>query len=76
MSSGQKAVISSLSKLNIESKTSLTKVVKFGMPFENITLKVKVKLSFGQKAVISSLSKLNIESKNFIFQSCSVWYAI
>ena len=44
-----KAVISSLSKLNMESKTSFTKVAQFGMPFENVILKAKVKLSFGQK---------------------------
>ena len=31
MSFGHKAVISSLFKLNIESKTSFTKVVQFGM---------------------------------------------
>ena len=32
------------------------------MLFENVTKKVKVKLSFGHKAVISSLSKLDIKS--------------
>ena len=55
LSFGHKAVISSLSKLNINPKTSFTKVAQFGMIFE----KVKVKLSFGHKSVISSLSKLN-----------------
>ena len=43
-----------------DQKTSLTKIVQFGMIFENITYKVKVKLSFGHRAVISILSKLNI----------------
>ena len=56
-------------------KTPPTKDVWFGMLFEYVTLKLKVKLSFGHKAVISSLSKLNIESKNFFYRSCSVWYA-
>ena len=37
MSFGHKAVILSLSKLNIESKTSFTKVAQFGSLFENIT---------------------------------------
>ena len=37
LSFGHKAVISSLFKLNIESKTSFTKVAQFGMLFENIT---------------------------------------
>ena len=37
MSFGHKAVILSFSKLNIESKTSFTKVAQFGMLFENIT---------------------------------------
>ena len=45
----------------LNQKTSCTKVGQFGMLFENVTKKVKVKLSFGQTAVISSLSKLNIE---------------
>ena len=38
------------------------------MLFENVTHKVKVKLSFGHKAVVLLLSKLNIESKNFFIQ--------
>ena len=66
MSFGHKAVISSLSKLNMESKTSFTKIAQFGMLLENITEKVKVKLSFGHKAVISSLSKLNIRAKTVL----------
>ena len=37
LSFGHKAVISSLFKLNIESKTYFTKVVQFGMRFENVT---------------------------------------
>ena len=37
LSFGHKAVILSLSKQNIESKTSLTKVVQFGMLFEIFT---------------------------------------
>ena len=57
-------------------KTSFSKVLQFGMLFENSTSKVKVKLSFGHKAVISSLSKLNTKSKNFFYKSSSVWYAI
>ena len=60
---GHKAVISSLFKLNMESKTSFKKVAQFGMLLENIT--EKVKLSFGHKPVISSLSKLNIKAKLF-----------
>ena len=56
-------------------KTSFTKDAQFGMLFEIITYKVKIKLSFGHEAVISSLSKLNIESKNFFYKRCSVWYA-
>ena len=44
-------------------KTSFTKVAKFGMPFENISIKVKVMLSFGHKAVISSVSKLTYNQK-------------
>ena len=38
------------------------------MLFENLTKKVKVKLSFGHKAVISSLSKLIIKSKYFFYK--------
>ena len=76
LSFGHKVVILSLSKLNIKSKTSFTKVLQFGMLFENVTKNVKVKLSFGLKAVILSLFKLNIESKNFFYKICSVWYAI
>ena len=72
LSFGQISVILLLSRLNIESKGFFTKVVQFGMPFENVTKKVKVKLSFGQIAVISSLSKLNIESKSFFYKNCSV----
>ena len=63
---GHKAVISSLSKLNTESKTSFTKVAQFGMLLENIKEKVKVKLSFGHKPVISSFTKLNIKAKTFL----------
>ena len=66
MSFGHKAVISSLSKLNMESKTFFTKIAQFGMLLENITEKVKVKLSFSHKAVISSLSKLNIRAKTVL----------
>ena len=47
----------------MDQKIHLTKVVQFGMVFEDITYKVKVKLLFDHKVVILSLSKLNIESK-------------
>ena len=47
LSFGHKTDILSLSKLNFESKTYFTKVVQFGMLFENNTKKVKVKLLFG-----------------------------
>ena len=56
---GHKSVISSASKLNIESKNFFTKVVQFGILCENFIEKVKVKMSFGHKTVISSLSKPN-----------------
>ena len=65
LSFGHKAVISSLSKLHIESKNFFSKGAQVGILFEIIKYKARVKLSFGHKAVISSLSKLNIESKNF-----------
>ena len=58
-------VILSLSELNIKSKNSFTKVVQFGMLFENVVYKVKVKRSFSHKEDISSVSKPNIESENF-----------
>ena len=61
MSFGHKAV-----KLNMESKTFFTKIAQFGMLLENITEKVKVKLSFSHKAVILSLSKLNIRAKTVL----------
>ena len=76
LSFGHKAVISSLPKLNMESKNFFYKSCLFGMLFKIMTSKVKVKLSFGHKAVISSLSKLNIESKNFFYKTFSVWYSI
>ena len=60
---GHKAVISSLSKLNIESKTSFTKVVQFGMLFEIISSKVKVKKSLGHKAVISHIGDNSLVEK-------------
>ena len=76
LSSGHNVVIASLSKLNFKSKTSFTKVVQFGMLFDNVAYKVKVELSFGHKAVVSSLFKLNIVvSKNLFYKSWSVWYA-
>ena len=62
LSFGHNAVILSLSTLNIESKTYFTKVVYFGMLFENTSWKVKIKLSFAHKAVILSLSTLIIKS--------------
>ena len=79
-----KAVILSLSKLNIESKTYFTKVAQFGILlgiikykiFEKVAYKVKVELSFGLKAIILSLSKLTIKSENFFYKSCSFRYAI
>ena len=37
----------------------------FGMQYEIITQKVKVKFSFAQKAIISLLSKVNIKSKTY-----------
>ena len=57
-------------------KISFTKVVQFGMLFENVSKEVKDKRLFGRKAFILSLSKLIIESKDFFLQSCSLWYAI
>ena len=76
LSFGHKAVISSLSKLNMESKNFFYKSCLVWYAIKDYDKKVKVKLSFGQKTVISSLSKLNIESKNFFYESCSIWYAI
>ena len=63
LSFGHKAVISSLSKLNIESKTSFTKVAQFGMLFEIISSKVKVKKSLGHKAVISHIGDNSLVEK-------------
>ena len=60
-----KAVILSLSKLNIKSKNNFTKIAQFGINFENEAYKVTVELSFGLKVIILSLSKLNIESKTY-----------
>ena len=62
---GHKAVISSLSKLIIKSKNFFTKVIYFGMLFENVSLKVKVKLSSGHTAVILSQAYLRFISGNF-----------
>ena len=60
----------------LNQKTSLTKIVQFGMMFENVIQKVRAKLSFRHKAVILSLSKQSIGSKNFFHKNCSVWYDI
>ena len=62
-----KAVILSLSILNIKSKTSFTKGVQFGMLFENVSYK---------EEVILSLSILNIESNELFYRSCLNWYDI
>ena len=48
--------VASLSKLSIKSKTSFTKVIPFGMLFENVVSKLKDKLSFSRKVGILSLS--------------------
>ena len=47
----------------MKSKSSLftNYFTEFGMLFENVSKKVKDKLSFGYKAFISSLSKLIIK---------------
>ena len=52
LSFAYKAVILSLYKRSIVSKTSFTEVVQFGTLFENNTKKVKVNLSFGHKVVM------------------------
>ena len=54
---------------------SFTKVVQFGILFEDVLYKKKVNLLFTHKVGISSF-KLNIKSKNVFYKSCSVWYAI
>ena len=56
-----------------DQKTSLTKIVQFGMIFEKVIQKVKVELSCGKKAVISSISILSIDSKNFFLQK---WFSL
>ena len=56
-----------------DQKTSLTKIVQFGMIFEKVIQKVKVKLSCGQRALISSLSILIIDSKDFFLQK---WFSL
>ena len=76
LSFGHKAVISSLSKLNTESKNFFYKSCSVWYAIWEYHIKSEIKLPFGHKAVISSLSKLNMESKNFFYKSCSVWYAI
>ena len=63
MSFGHKAVISSLSKLNIESKNYFIKLIQFSMLLKVI-------------GVILSLSELSIESKKFFYKNCSVSYEI
>ena len=57
-------------------KTSFTIVGHLGMPFENVSWTVKVKLSYCQKSVISPFSKQSIKSENLLYKSCPVWYAI
>ena len=59
-----------------DQKTSLTKIVQFGMIFDNVIQKVKVKLSFRHKAVISSLSKLSTKSNRLFYKTCLFWHAI
>ena len=69
-------------------KSFFTNVVKFGTLVENVSSKVKVKLSFGHKAFISSFSKLSKLSlsklsklslsklsnqKNFFYKILSLW---
>ena len=54
LSFGHKALIFSVSKLITKSKASFTKVVHYGMLFENVSQTVKVKLAFVHKAVILS----------------------
>ena len=56
-----------------DQKTSLTKIVQFGMIFEKVIQKVKVKLSCDQKPVIWSISILSIDSKNFFLQK---WFSL
>ena len=57
----------------LDQKTSLTKIVQFGMIFEKVIQKVKVKLSCDQKPVIWSISILSIDSKNFFLQK---WFSL
>ena len=76
LSFGHKAVISSLSKLNIESKNFFYKSCSVWYAIWDYHIKVKVKLSFGHKAVISSLSKPNMGSKNFFYKSHGVSWII
>ena len=73
---GQKAVVWSLSKLNIESKNFFYKSCSVWYAVWECQIKAKVKLLFGHKAVISSLSKQSIEQKKIFCKSCSVWYTI
>ena len=47
----------------MKQKTCFTKFVKFGLLFENVTSKVKVKLSFGQKEVIVKTSFTKVKVK-------------
>ena len=62
---GHKTVISSQSKLHIQSKNFFNNTVTFHIRINNMSKKDNMMQSFGHKSVISSQSKLHIQSKNF-----------